>query len=86
MEEKEHKYKWYTFGCKDAGYLHEKKLHQGLTAGEKILYYFHLSICHLCRRYVRHLNLIHNNLMEWMKGIGMDPGKKEELKKKMAGS
>ncbi|MBA2613214.1 MAG: hypothetical protein H0U95_14690 [Bacteroidetes bacterium] len=50
MEElKEHKHKWYTFGCKDATYLATKADYGTLTFSEKLQLNFHLIICKYCR-------------------------------------
>lgn len=50
-EIKEHTYKWYTFGCKDASYLKVKSSFHKLNLSEKILYHFHLFMCKYCRRF-----------------------------------
>lgn len=50
MEElKEHKHKWYTFGCKDATYLTVKSEHDPLSLSEKLQLNFHLIMCKYCR-------------------------------------
>ncbi|MCX8081527.1 MAG: hypothetical protein N3F09_09860 [Bacteroidia bacterium] len=77
----EYKYKWYLFGCKDAGYLHEKKQDKGLNFGEKLLYYFHMASCHLCRKYVKHLELIKKNILDYALDIKLDFNKKEKIQK-----
>ncbi|MGZ3932480.1 MAG: hypothetical protein ACXVP0_14370, partial [Bacteroidia bacterium] len=52
MEEiKEHKHKWYTFGCKDATFLITKSDYATLSFGEKFLLRFHKLICVYCRRF-----------------------------------
>lgn len=51
MEHLEHKHKWYTFGCKDATYLMEKRSFQALTFSEKIQLWIHKLMCSLCRRF-----------------------------------
>ena len=50
MEElKEHKHKWYTFGCKDATYLTTKADYTTLTFSEKLNLNIHLIMCKYCR-------------------------------------
>ena len=52
MEElKEHKHKWYTFGCKDATFLMTKSEHTVLSFSEKSLLTFHKFLCKYCRRF-----------------------------------
>lgn len=59
MEEiKEHTYKWYEFGCKDASYLKTKSDYIALSFSEKFLYQFHFATCKYCRRFVKQVNRI----------------------------
>ncbi len=59
MEEiKEHTYKWYRFGCKDASFLKTKEDFEKLTVSEKVLLKFHLATCKYCRRFVKQINRI----------------------------
>jgi thioredoxin-related protein len=59
MEElKEHTYKWYEFGCKDASYLEVKRDYSQLSFSEKFLLSFHLATCKYCRRFVKQVNAI----------------------------
>lgn len=51
-ELKEHKHKWYTFGCKDATYLAVKSDYASLSFSERILLTFHTLICSYCKRFV----------------------------------
>lgn len=51
MENLEHKHKWYTFGCKDATYLMEKRSFENLGFSEKLLLAFHKLTCKFCRRF-----------------------------------
>jgi len=56
----EHKHKWYTFGCKDATYLIEKRNFAGLNFSEKLLLSFHKLICKFCRRFENQTQKINN--------------------------
>ena len=59
MEEiKEHNYKWYQFGCKDATYLETKSKFSKLNLLEKLLFSFHLFTCKYCRRFVAQVKKI----------------------------
>ena len=59
MEEiKEHTYKWYEFGCKDASYLKIKERFEKLKFTEKMLLLFHLITCKYCRRFVNQMHKI----------------------------
>ena len=52
MEEvKEHKQKWYKFGCKDATLLMTKREYTPLSFTEKLALSFHLIICIYCQRF-----------------------------------
>lgn len=82
-ENREYKYKWYLFGCKDAGYLHEKKHDTGLSFSEKILYYFHLATCHLCRKYVAQLGLIMKNIQQILDEIKLEKVEKNKIHNKI---
>lgn len=83
MKKEEYTYKWYLFGCKDAGYLHEKKNDKGLTFGEKILYNFHMATCKMCRKYVKQLRIIKNNIHTIFHEISMDPKTKDNIRQKI---
>ncbi|MGZ3918791.1 MAG: hypothetical protein ACXVNO_01565 [Bacteroidia bacterium] len=79
MEEiKEHTYKWYEFGCKDASYLKVKADYSTLSLSEKFLYNFHLAICKYCRRFVRQVNKIDAlvRLSKDQTGLTISPEKK----------
>lgn len=81
--EEEYTYKWYLFGCKDAGYLHEKKNDVGLTFKEKLLYYFHLTTCHMCRKYVKHLKKIDTLIHESFSHIKLHQPTKNTIQKEI---
>jgi len=56
--------------CKEASFLASKKLDKKLTLKERIDFSLHTSMCGLCRRYAKEINVLHQ-LMQKM-------GKKEE--------
>ncbi len=45
--------------CKDISYLASKKLDQKLTLAERLGFLLHLSMCRLCRHYVRDVKYLH---------------------------
>jgi hypothetical protein len=78
---KEHKHKWYTFGCKDATYLTVKGENAPLSLSEKMLLNFHLIICKYCRRFASQNRQI-NQLFRAFYGksdLKLSPNKKEAL-------
>lgn len=81
MKEEVYKYKWYLFGCKDAGYLHEKKHDIGLTLSEIILYHFHMLTCNMCRRYIKQLRIIQSKINILFQEIYMNAETKEKIQK-----
>lgn len=82
-KEEEYTYKWYLFGCKDAGYLHEKKKDFGLTLKEKILYHFHMFTCAMCRKYVKHLKKIDTLLREQFYNIKLRQESKKNIQQEV---
>jgi thioredoxin-related protein len=82
MEEiKEHTYKWYEFGCKDASYLEVKKDYSQLSFSEKFLLTFHLATCKYCRRFVKQVNAIDALLKAGISqtGLSISPKKKQAI-------
>jgi hypothetical protein len=83
MKKEEYTYKWYLFGCKDAGYLHEKKNNAGLTLKEKILYNFHMATCNMCRKYIKHLKIIDALLHDYFSHIKLHHESKNTIQKEI---
>ncbi|MBA3665410.1 MAG: hypothetical protein H0W61_14540 [Bacteroidetes bacterium] len=80
MEEiKEHIYKWYEFGCKDASYLKTKADYSTLNFSEKFLYNFHLATCKYCRRFVKQVNKIDALLKLGTDQVGLRMSDKKKL-------
>lgn len=80
MEEiKEHTYKWYEFGCKDASYLEVKRDFSKLRFPEKFLLTFHLATCKYCRRFVRQVNAIDALVKAGVNGIGLKISPKKKV-------
>jgi hypothetical protein len=82
MEEiKEHSYKWYEFGCKDASYLKTKADYETLSFSEKALYKFHMATCRYCRRFVRQVDQIDQLLKAAVSGsaVRISPERKQAL-------
>lgn len=76
---KEHKHKWYTFGCKDATYLTTKGDYTTLTFPEKLQLNFHLMICKYCRYFVAQNKKINRLLRAtYEKGALTFPADKKE--------
>ena len=81
MEQSEYKHKWYTFGCKDATYLMEKKAFASLSFSEKALLSFHKLICKFCRRFEQQTGKI-NSLFKSSadnSSIGLSVQKKQSI-------
>lgn len=78
---KEHKHKWYTFGCKDATYLTVKGENAPLSFSEKMLLNFHLIICKYCRRFVTQNHKITQLFRASYEksGLTLSPDKKKAL-------
>ncbi len=80
MEEiKEHTYKWYEFGCKDATYLITKKKYNGLSVSEKSLLKFHLLTCKYCRRFVLQVNTIDKMILKNVNNINLTLAPEKKL-------
>lgn len=80
MEEiKEHTYKWYEFGCKDASYLEVKRDYGQLSFSEKFLLSFHLATCKYCRRFVKQVNAIDALIKAGIASSGLTISKEKKV-------
>lgn len=82
MEEiKEHIYKWYEFGCKDATYLTTKEHYTSLSLSEKGLLKFHLLTCNSCRKFVKQIKVIEELLKKEpeFRGLTLSQQKKDAI-------
>ena len=55
--------------CKQASLLASKKMDQSLSFRESLALSLHLSMCRLCRRYIRSLKIIRRSLRQQEKQI-----------------
>ena len=45
--------------CKEVSYLASKKLDEKLTLKERMGFWLHIGMCHLCRRYATDIKKLH---------------------------
>ena len=76
---KEHTYKWYEFGCKDATYLATKQKYHNLSVSENGLLKFHLAMCKHCRRFVLQVNTIDKMILKNVGNINLTLSPEKKL-------